>query len=205
MTTTYATRSVRQSNPASEKQKTFITDLLARKVLPNGHRAQIDIMLKSETFKSREASLVIESLLKLKDAPKAVTFTPAGTVAPDPVQEMLATIPKAKYAVPAMTANLLMGRPTTNDYAFFAVTQTRKGRYYIRQIVGAPGAFASYSMGRPAELALAKFLTMPGEALTATQKFGELYSCCGKCDAPLTDEKSRELKLGPVCRKSFGL
>jgi hypothetical protein len=35
--------------------------------------------------------------------------------------------------------------------------------------------------------------------------FGEHYTCCGSCGAPLTDNKSRELMLGPECRKKFSL
>jgi hypothetical protein len=34
--------------------------------------------------------------------------------------------------------------------------------------------------------------------------FGQHYSCCGSCGAELTDPVSRELQLGPECRKKFG-
>jgi exosome complex RNA-binding protein Csl4 len=40
--------------------------------------------------------------------------------------------------------------------------------------------------------------------LVATQRYGALYSVCSVCGAELTDDRSVELKLGPVCRGRFG-
>ena len=72
---------------------------------------------------------------------------------------------------------------------------------YIKKLYGSVGAFTRV---RPAvEDALVFTRIIKADPYKYTKLFAEHYQCCGKCGAELTDPKSRELMLGPECRKAF--
>jgi hypothetical protein len=73
---------------------------------------------------------------------------------------------------------------------------------YIRQLHGAPGSFNRSKL--TADGVRAVVGTIKLDPYRYAKLFGTHYTCCGSCGAALTDERSREIQLGPECRKKFG-
>lgn len=166
---------------ATPKQQDFIADLLAKREYTLGN-----VVINSP----KEASELINALLQ----------APYKTVTAD--SEALASLPNGMYAVPFLEAQkLALDENVSTEYIFIAV-KTYKGTKYLRRLHGSVGDFTRTKMSKQDTKELSKMLNL--DPYKYTKLFGELYSCCGKCGAPLTDDKSRQLMLGPVCRKEFG-
>jgi hypothetical protein len=179
--------------PASEKQVTFIKSLLDERVIPEGYAAEIREQIS--IFTSKRASEVISALMAAPRKPKGV----APVV---PIADVLAGIPNAKYAIPAYELSVeALDRPFGGDILFVEVKEYM-GRVYMRRLQGAPGAFVRSKI--PASDVAVYAGIIKQDSYKYTRLFGEHYQCCGKCGAELTDEESRRLMLGPVCRKAFG-
>lgn len=184
--------------PASDKQITFINELLDSRAIPpmdpilRGFTADRFGMLS--TIDKRTASAVISALLGL---PKLTT------PAESSLQHILASIPKSKYAIPVDELDIapLTGTPLTGDLLFIEVREYHDV-LYMRRLTGAPGAFNRDKMpAGDVKIIVDLIATHPYKY---TRLFGENYSCCGKCGAELTDPQSRAFFLGPECRKAFG-
>jgi hypothetical protein len=184
--------------PASDKQITFINELLDSRQLPAGdpiiQQFIDDRFTMLSTITKRSASAVISMLLGM---PKVVTPTEAS------LQSLLSRVPKAKYAISVDELDIapLTGTPLTGDLLFVEVREY-EGHLYMRRLTGAPGSFNRDKM--PA--GDVKIITdvIESDPYKYTRLFGEHYACCGKCGAELTDPTSRSLFLGPECRKAFG-
>ena len=162
--------------PASEKQISFVKSLLEGREVDADRAADID------------------ALLTLPKRPRAK--------APNAMQALLASVPKSKYAIP--TAELEF---TDADDAFrgdlvFVELREYMQTLYMRQLHGAPGAFSRSRLTTTSVKAIIEILAR--DPYKYTRLFGENYACCGSCGAELTDPRSRELFLGPECRKKFG-
>ena len=184
--------------PASDKQITFINELLDSRVIP-----PMDPILRGftvdrfgmlSTIDKRTASAVISALLGL---PKLAT------PAESSLQHILASIPKSKYAIPVDELDIapLTGTPLTGDLLFIEVREYHDV-LYMRRLTGAPGAFNRDKM--PAGDVKIIVDLIANDPYKYTRLFGENYSCCGKCGAELTDPISRSMFLGPECRRAFG-
>jgi len=176
--------------PASEKQVAFIQSLLDERVVPEEYAAKV----RSEIgiFTSKRASEVISGLMAAPRKPKQAL----------PEGDVLDGIPHAKYAIPAAElAVKALARPFDGDLLFIEVKEFR-GRTYMRRLQGAPGGFVRSRIPMDDVAVYANMIK--ADAYRYTKAFGEHYRCCGKCGADLTDEESRRLMLGPICRKAFG-
>lgn len=183
---------------ASPKQISFIKDLIDRKNLNDTAKA-LTVLAKIAANKldKTEASQLIDELIK---APVRVTSTPAATSA-GKLQAILAEVPKAKYAIPMDEIDLGIDEKVNGDILFIEVREYMNV-LYMRRLHGAPGNFNRSKLNfKDTELLIELVKKNP---LKYTQLFGEVHKCCGKCGAELTDQLSRELKLGPRCRKEFG-
>lgn len=190
--------------PASEKQLKFIQDLIADRVTDG-----IDLALELVTEKINEgaldkgaASLAIDMLLGCPKRPKIKADAASSPWAA--VQERFNTIPKSKYAVPVSELEVAGGDYPDNftgDLVFIELKEYQSRRY-MRQLHGAPGSFVRSKMSLPAVNALIDIVSR--DPYKYAKLFGDNYTCCGSCGAALTDERSRELMLGPECRKKFG-
>ena len=183
------------ANPASEKQISFLSDLLASRECDVAMYDELISAIHEDMLDKRQASAAID---KLVDAPRKKKKEGAKS----PFQELLSTIPKSKYAVP--TAELL-----TSDFEdmfkgdmIFLELKEFNGTLYVRSLHGAPGRFNRASIDVEATKYLVKLIAT--DPYKYVQLFGQRYTCCGSCGAPLTDARSRELMLGPECRKKFG-
>lgn len=184
--------------PASDKQITFINELLDSRQLPAGDPIiqpfLDDRFTMLSTVNKRTASAVISLLLGL---PKVVKADEAS------LQALLSRVPKAKYAIPVDELDIapLTGTPLTGDLLFIEVREYHDV-LYMRRLTGAPGAFNRDKMpAGDVKIIVDLIATHPYKY---TRLFGENYSCCGKCGAELTDPQSRAFFLGPECRKAFG-
>ena len=184
--------------PASDKQITFINELLDSRELPAGNPLiepfVNDRFTMLSTINKRTASAVISMLLGL---PKL------STPAESSLQYTLASVPKSKYAIPTDELDIapLTGTPLTGDLLFVEVREYEEV-LYMRRLTGAPGSFLRDKM--PASDIKIIVDIIESDPYKYTRLFGEHYACCGKCGAELTDPTSRALFLGPECRRAFG-
>lgn len=190
----------------TDKQVTFIKDLIAKKNLSDTARAKLMLgKIAAGEMDKYEASKLIDELIAAKTlpAPASASATLAAHIAGKSVlQNLLADVPKAKYAVPMDEIDLALDEKVNGDIIFVEVREYMNN-LYVRRLHGAPGDFNRSRLSmKDTELLINHIKKNP---LVYTQKFGEVYSCCGKCGADLTDQVSRELKLGPTCRKEFGM
>ncbi len=200
MTSTYA--------PASEKQIKFLDDLVNNREVP---REMVSAYLaEKETLDIKKASSLIGLFLgypKMVVQPTLPSPAFAELVKkaePNLYGELIGAlqgIPKSKYAIPVseLMTDLLKDK-VHGDLVFVEVKEYMK-KTYIKKLYGSVGAFTRV---RPAvEDALVFVRIITTDPYKYTKLFAEHYQCCGKCGAELTDPKSRELMLGPECRKAF--
>lgn len=194
--------------PASEKQIKFIQDLIADRETDG-----IDLALEMVTEKIEEgalhkgaASLAIDMLLKCPKRPKVKADAASSPWAA--VQERFNAIPKSKYAIPSSELYLELDIADVDspdnfrgDLVFVELKEYQSRRY-MRQLHGAPGTFVRSKMSLDAVNAVVSIISR--DPYKYAKLFGDNYTCCGSCGAALTDERSRELMLGPECRKKFG-
>lgn len=180
---------------ATEKQWALIKKLVVEREVSDTAAATIPSVLTKT-----EASGIIAMMLAMPKRPK-VTSPSSTPTAFTKMQEFLADVPKGKYAVPQLE---LAGTSftTDNDLVFVEVREY-KGTRFVSQLLGSWGGFTRV------KLQYAKVYDVIGivksDPLKYAQAFGQHYTCCGSCGAELTDQRSRELFLGPECRKKFGL
>lgn len=175
---------------ATDAQKKYIADLMEERVFIQSG----DVIVSSPM----DASRFIGKLLGLPRKPKA--YMPKAV--DKEMQDALQSIPKAKYAIP--TSELFpetLKMHLSGDLLFVELGEYR-GRLQFKRLFGAPGSFSRGFMVREDALLLIRVIA--ADPYRYTRLFGEHYRCCGRCGAELTDERSRELLLGPQCRKYFG-
>jgi hypothetical protein len=191
---------------ASEKQMKFLDDLVVQKEIPE---VILNVFLTQKTaLTKKQASGYISMFLGF---PAVEVKKVAAGLSPEmekrqrlyaELNEALSTIPKSKYAVPVDELMLdMMKQPVHGDLVFLEVKEYMK-RLQMNKLFGSVGAF---SRVRPdVEDALAFVRIIQRDPYKYARKFAEHYKCCGKCGAELTDPRSRELMLGPDCRRAFG-
>lgn len=168
---------------ATERQIAFIRNLVAERDV-----APIDFA----GMTVKEASEKIETLLATPKKSSVVRFS-----------DVLSTLPKAKYALPYQVVTPVFTETNfDNDYLFVEVREYR-GTTYMRKLQGSLGDFARTRFSRDEEQSLYNIIKdSPVEFII---KFGEVFSCCGKCGSPLTDTASRARLLGPDCARQLGV
>jgi hypothetical protein len=192
---------------ASEKQIKFLDDLLNSKAVP---ATIVEVFTAQKaTLTKKQASGYISMFLGFPNGepakPVGMVLTPEQEARQRlfaELNEALQTIPKSKYAIPVTELMLdFMKQPVHGDLVFLEVKEYMK-RLQMNKLFGSVGAF---SRVRPAvEDALAFVRIVQKDPYKYARNFAEHYKCCGKCGAELTDPRSRELMLGPDCRRAFG-
>jgi hypothetical protein len=183
--------------PASDKQITFINELLDSRELPAGdpiiQQFVDDRFTALSTITKRSASAVISMLLGL---PKLAEPTSA-------LQRCLSRVPKSKYAIPVDELDIapLQDTPLTGDLLFVEIREY-ENTLFMRRLTGSVGGFNRDKM--PAGDVIIVTDIIASHPYKYARLFGEHYACCGKCGAELTDPTSRAFFLGPDCRKAFG-
>lgn len=176
----------------TERQKAFIESLVEERDVS----ADILETVRNSELTKRAASAIIDELLK---APKL------GPVfrSTDSVRGRLEELPHSKYAIPMNEiAPVLSDKAIHGEYLFVEIRQYQ-GHTYLRRLAGSPGDFTRYRMSREDTLAVCNVLK--NNTLEYIKTFGRVYTCCGKCGAPLTDDVSRARMLGPDCARMLGV
>lgn len=180
--------------PASDRQMSFAKDLLATR--------EYDI---NDEFIAFAVDLVEADALDKSNASKLISTlinAPKRAGARGVLQDALKTIPKSRYAIPT---EMLVACDSSDkfhgDLVFIEVKEYMQ-TLYMRQLHGAPGRFNRSKLSQDSVKAIISIIA--ADPYKFTRIFGEHYTCCGSCGAELTDPKSRELMLGPECRKKFG-
>jgi hypothetical protein len=107
------------------------------------------------------------------------------------VDALLTQVPVGRYALPRVAQD-------GNDVTFFEVVAGRGGAHMITTLSGAPGNFQAWAMKLPLQYFAAKHLLE--NLVAATALFGHKAKVCGRCNSPLTRQKSREQGMGDHCR-----
>ena len=91
----------------------------------------------------------------------------------------------------------------------FRVNTPTKGKWegftFLKEVFGGGG------IGKPREDAIRNrdirnsVLPAISEDSEALARYGQELGICGNCGLPLTDEESRAIGIGPVCRKNLGM
>ena len=118
-------------------------------------------------------------------------------------RELMAGLPKSKYAIPAFHLEGALADYRLEGELLFVEIREYRGVRYLRRLTGSVGDFVRTRLS--VRDALAVLRVLEGGARTYIQKFGEHFVCCGKCGAPLTDDKSRARFLGPDCARQLGM
>ncbi len=175
---------------ATPKQISFVRDLLATREVDADIAAHIEDTISAGYYSKWHASEDINAFLALPKRAKATGG----------MQALLSSVPKSKYAIPA--AELELSSVQIANDLFFVEIKEYMNTLYIRSLHGAPGAFNRAKL--TAEQTKDVIAILATDPYKYTQLFGKHHSCCGSCGAELTDARSRELQLGPECRKKFG-
>lgn len=188
--------------PATYRQVNFLDDLVKSREIP------VDEAKKYEAVKAnldlKTASNFIATFLTF---PKRAVVRKGFVEEPlDPIwaelNEALMRVPQSKYAIPVSELMTdFLKDPVHGDLVFLEVREYMK-RIYMKKLFGSVGAFTRVRV-KP-EDALAFVRLVERDPYKYARMFGEHYKCCGKCGAELTDPISRDLMLGPWCRKAFG-
>ena len=164
---------------------------------------------KNTLVEIKDANIVIKALLCCRPTPAAIAAYNAKkmhvstpVVAPAPVIKaitwadvnaaLLDVIP-CKYAI--------LKADDSGEYVFYEVRKTPNKKMSIYRLQGAPGDWHRINMTPAAALNVIARIKVDAKA--AAKKYGELYTTCAKCDSPLSNAKSIEQQMGPVCIKYF--
>jgi hypothetical protein len=178
--------------PASDKQIGFLSDLLLNREYDEDKKSEISDLIECGTLDKASASLYIDALV---NSPRVPTVRSG-------MQELLASVPKSKYAIPTdELEEFELEDKFRGDISFFELKEFM-GTLYVRQLHGAPGSFSRSAISAAGVRAVIALIQL--DPYKYAKLFGTHYACCGSCGAELTDTRSRELQLGPECRKKFG-
>lgn len=182
---------------ATERQVAFINSLASERVVPAGLAESLK--RGAQFFSRADASNVIETLLA---QPRAERVSFADSPERAEARELLEALPKSKYAVPAFhLVGALADYKLEGDLLFLEIREYR-GVRYLRRLTGSVGDFTRSRLSVRDALAVLRVLS--GGAREYIRLFGEHFTCCGKCGAPLTDPESRARYLGPDCARQLG-
>lgn len=179
---------------ATEKQIAFVADLVNSREYDESERDRVLQLIESGSLTKKEASAVIDLLVEAPRKKEAAHSSP--------LQTLLASVPKSKYAVPVDDLLVTEHEDDFNGDLVFLELKEFMGTLYVRRLVGAPGRFNRMRMTAAQVTTL--MTIVKSDPYKYAKMFGDYYACCGSCGAELTDQRSRELMLGPECRKKFG-
>lgn len=161
---------------ATQKQLDFLKGLRAERGLEEAQ--------PSADWTKKAASEEIHRLLK---TPKSVA--PAQVKAST---ERSGDIPEGYYATKSASGH--------NDLDFWKVDKPTEGRWkgytFVKRVIGGR---ASVNVRKHEKTEVLRAIREAGPE-QAMQLFGQTLGKCGKCGRHLTDEQSRALGIGPVCR-----
>lgn len=173
------------SKAATDKQKAFLNSLREQLGLP---------ALPDYNGTKKDASQAIsDHLIDVELAKKEGRWiAPRKAEAPAATEIKFSEIQPGYYAVKSLSGN--------NDLDFFWVTVPENGKWksyrFVKRIVG---GHSPIWMPKSAQMAALKAIAGT-DAAKAQKLFAQELGRCYRCGKTLTDDISRELGIGPVCR-----
>lgn len=193
---------MKTSVPATEKQVAFITKLIGERVVDDEHAHYLFNAMEDNALGKFAASKEIESLLS------------------KPKKEQASTAPGGKSA---MNKEAHPGY-YTDGTRFYEVVQSKQGNKYAKELTvqmpkceghadGPVMGETFYCDGTCNKKGKATWVYRPGvmkafqtwlpvDAAQAAE-FGKMFGACFVCGRTLTDPKSVEAGIGPVCAGKF--
>lgn len=172
-------------NAPSDAQLKYYTALVDGKVLTDEQR--IHLKKAIPLLDKRAVSSTIQWLIGLPWAPRP-------QIAPKP-QAAQPKILEGCYAIE---------HPTEKTTRFYEVKKPTQGKWagfvFLSQLSGENHIPIRDKHER--ELVYGEIAKNPMDSL---KRYGQQIGRCGHCRKQLTDETSREIGIGPVCRKALGL
>lgn len=135
------------------------------------------------------ASKLIDELLRCRPIPQLPTTS---TTLAEKIK-VLAGLPLVKFALP---------RTDGSGIDFFEVVERKNGARFVNRLLGCPGDWNREKLSVIHQAAAGHAFSRDVKA--AMDLYSDEFTVCSKCDAPLSDERSRAAKLGPVCAKNLG-
>jgi hypothetical protein len=164
-------------------------DWLRRKAATVRHN--LDSSQLSGTLSEAAALRMRDYLNRCDDLEPGTAPAPPGAAVPPPMSAFQ-HIPPGRYATPSLTGN--------NDFDFWQVDRPDKGKWagrtFIERIIGGQ---ENARLGNMHQRAAAQAIADYGID-EASYLFGQQLGICGDCGRHLTDEESRRIGKGPVCR-----
>jgi hypothetical protein len=175
---------------ATDKQTKFIRSLIEQKEVDPILLARLQDRLAANDLSSYEASKTIDWLMA---RPNKV-----GTPILPRLNELEGKVPEGKYA-------LELADGAGNQVTFWEVDKPNErsawhGRTFVSQYVAGQRGIAVKDIAKRQQV-LELIAKNPAEALL---RFGQLLGRCGHCGRELTNDESRQLGIGPVCRGKDG-
>jgi hypothetical protein len=191
------------------KQVNFIRSLATQRVwedvLNGTHCMVVKLTLRAPVdelpnVKRLDASTTITALLscgkKNAGTPTSKTIGKPVNGASAPgfaeMQNLLIQIPQSKYALTDGHGNLY----------FCEVVKRKNGTYWANRLVGAPGDWKREFLNITQSMAIGLRIMNAGPK-NAAHLYCERFTRCSCCDSPLSNGKSIEQAMGPVCSKKF--
>lgn len=212
------------SNPATPPQLGYIDRLIkehdTRKLSTYPARTLSEIR-KGATVSSPRASSLIEALLKAprisgstsrptdpqmsliqtmcteqgREIPTDLTFETAKALISELIGRREAQIRAAKIQTPKVTEDGMYRTPDGTVYKV-QIAKQGSGHLYAKKLTQHEDESWSFDFAKGAIHRLTADMKM---TLDQAKEFGQLYGVCCKCGADLTDERSIERGIGPVC------
>lgn len=167
---------------ASEKQSSFILDLLASRVVPIDASARLSAEIKTGNLTRVKAHKSIEWLLR---QPKVAVPVKA------PVARSQYDVPDGRYAIDPVSND------SKNQTVFYRIAHNRGYTNVSRY-----SSDSEIRLGRTDAQSVMRRIQEAG-VHDALLRYGREIGRCGHCGKALTDESSRALGLGPICASKF--
>lgn len=173
----------------SEKQLNFVRSLLVRKVIDGATFRYIPLDEPTldgtptdlESMTRRDASQLIDALLKFADKPKVA----------EKVARVLPDVPAGYYAIDGNKGE---------ETKFYRVDRPNEGRWAGRTFVKVQASGDFYPIKNETEI-MRILLEIAVDSEASTRRYGREIGRCGRCNRILTDDTSRAEGIGPVCRE----
>lgn len=182
---------------ATEKQLDYLKALASKKVTePNQDERLREIFTGTRVITSRDASLFIDILKGQPWKPRenSQSLYAAAQVA-------LADVESSFYGIPAGYVSAQGVDLKGSDHLFVRVSRYG-GKVYLKRVHG--GSEPWYS-ALPPQVAVALAPLLRERVVEFAGLWNEHSGRCGKCNAVLTDQGSRDRGLGPDCARQLGV
>lgn len=189
--------------PPTPAQVGFLLDLVRERDLPElAGCTPEQAIAKTRAYieaPGRDRKEISRMIDVAKSAPYRASASASASAASWVIPE---SVPNSKFAL--QTEHLIKVPPAwqRQELLFLEVKHLR-GKRIMSRLLGAPGRFSRVRVPREAQQEICEALSKDDVAWQAIMRFSDEYSVCGRCGAELTDQDSRDRKLGLWCWKQL--